>query len=91
MVQENSNLTWLNIEQVLADISYFISGMWPQGKEIVLSGGGYAGSLVAWAANRYPQLVLGAYASCPYLDFTADFSEYDKGVWKQASLADTML
>ena len=64
------NLAFLNSEQAIADLAYFISEMKAQNrygitentKWIAISGS-YPGALAAWVRYKYPHLVAGAIAS----------------------------
>jgi Serine carboxypeptidase S28 len=66
------DLSFLTIKQALLDIANFAqiqktkepelySGPW------VLYGSGYSANLASWARAQFPDLFVGAYASCPRL------------------------
>lgn len=58
------NLGFLNSEQALADLAYFIGEMNPdQANEVLVIGGSYPGALSAWFRSRYPHLTVGSWAS----------------------------
>lgn len=74
------NLRFLNVDQALADLAYFIMELKKQPRfensKIVLYGGSYAANMALWFKQRYPHLVVGGVASSgPILakvDFTGD-------------------
>lgn len=79
------NLRFLSIDQALADLANFISTM--RSDEtlnatggVILVGGSYAGTMVAWFRQKYPHLVNGAWASSAPLRAKLDFSEYKETV-----------
>ena len=57
------NLAYLNSEQGLADLAYFISNMNTNNVEVMVVGGSYPGALSAWFRSRYPHLAVGSWAS----------------------------
>lgn len=73
------NLVYLNSEQALADLAYFIESMSQQRgltKETrwVTFGGSYPGSLAAWSRVKYPHLVHAAVSASGPLLAVADFN-----------------
>lgn len=84
------NLHYLNSEQALADLAYFISSMnekyelSPETKWVAF-GGSYPGSLAAWLRERYGHLVHASISSSGPLLAKIDFTEYNDVV--TASLA----
>lgn len=75
------NLQYLKVTQALEDLNAFqkfaqrnlgYNGPW------ISMGGSYAGSLSAWYRLKYPQNVVGAFASSAPVKSKADFEEYDK-------------
>lgn len=59
------NLSYLNTEQALADIAYFLGTMnkdKPDRNTIVI-GGSYPGALSAWFRERYPHIAMASWAS----------------------------
>ncbi|XP_033223403.1 putative serine protease K12H4.7 [Belonocnema kinseyi] len=75
------NLVYLNSEQALADVAYFIEGMThlhqiPHGTKWIVYGGSYAGSLAAWMRSKYPHLVHGAVSTSGPLLAQVDFQQY---------------
>lgn len=80
------NLQYLNVDQALADLAYFIE---TKKKEknlekstVIVFGGSYAGNMAAWARLKYPHLIQGALASSAPVYAKADFYEYYEVVTK---------
>lgn len=80
------NLQYLNVDQALADLAYFIE---TKKKEknlekstVIVFGGSYAGNMAAWARLKYPHLIQGALASSAPIYAKADFYEYYEVVTK---------
>ncbi|XP_012522919.1 putative serine protease K12H4.7 [Monomorium pharaonis] len=80
------NLQYLNVDQALADLAYFIE---TKKKEkdleksiVIVVGGSYAGNMAAWARLKYPHLIQGALASSAPVLAKADFYEYYEVVTK---------
>jgi len=72
------NLTYLNSEQALADLAFFIEAMnerykLPPATKWVLFGGSYSGSLAAWMRVQYPHLVHAAMSASGPLIAELDF------------------
>lgn len=62
------SLQYLSSEQALADAAHFIEAMnmkrqLPEGTKWIVFGGSYAGNLVTWLRDKYPDVVYGAVAS----------------------------
>jgi pimeloyl-ACP methyl ester carboxylesterase len=61
------NLQYLNSQQALADLAYFIGQMNPmvdnKRRTTFVIGGSYPGALSAWFQERYPHLSVGAWSS----------------------------
>jgi hypothetical protein len=58
------NMQYLNIDQALADLAYFISYIKeniPQVRNsgVILTGCSYAGTMVTWFQQKYPHLING--------------------------------
>ncbi|XP_014487110.1 PREDICTED: putative serine protease K12H4.7 [Dinoponera quadriceps] len=75
------NLVYLNSEQALADLAYFIHAVniaykFPNDTKWVVFGGSYGGSLAAWMRAKYPHLVHGAVSASGPLLAQIDFQEY---------------
>lgn len=72
------NLIYLNSEQALADIAYFIESINEIYKVLdnikwIVFGGSYPGSLAAWMRVKYPHLVHGAVSSSAPVLAQVDF------------------
>ena len=54
-------LHYLNVDQALADLAYFINNIKKERKafnaKVILFGGSYAGNVAAWMRIKYPHLV----------------------------------
>lgn len=81
------NLQFLNVEQALADLAYFITyvkstipGLENSG--VILVGGSYAATMATWFAQTYPDLVNGVWSSSAPLEAKIDFYEYTEVVGK---------
>ncbi|XP_041674936.1 LOW QUALITY PROTEIN: putative serine protease K12H4.7 [Drosophila eugracilis] len=75
------NLKQLNLHQSLADLAHFIRHQKSENPEmrdskVILVGGSYSGSLVAWMTQLYPELIAASWASSAPLLAKADFYEY---------------
>ncbi|KAF6201873.1 hypothetical protein GE061_004269 [Apolygus lucorum] len=80
-----SSLRFLNADQALADIAYFVQQMNVRYKltsnnRWVVFGKGYAGSLAAWARLKYPHLIHAASSSSARLQAVTGYSEFDKNI-----------
>lgn len=75
------NLRFLNVDQALADLAYFIFELKKQerfaGSKIVLYGGSYAANMALWFKQRYPHLVEGVVASSGPIKGKVDFAGND--------------
>lgn len=78
------NLRFLNVDQALADLAYFIQAMKQQPRfvdsPVILYGGSYAANMVLWFKQRYPHLVLGTVASSGPIKGQVDFTGWYKKV-----------
>ncbi|KAK7584018.1 hypothetical protein V9T40_004981 [Parthenolecanium corni] len=75
------SLVYLNTQQALADVAYFIDGMkqkynLSEDTKWIALGGSYAGALAAWMRYKYPHLVYGAVSSSGPLLAKMDYKEY---------------
>lgn len=74
------NLRFLNIDQALADLAYFIVEIKKQSRfadsKVILYGGSYAANMVMWFKKRYPHLVVGTVASSGPILAKVDYTEY---------------
>lgn len=77
-------MQFLTIEQALADLANFISVTKReprfQNANVVLVGGSYSATMVAWFRQLYPHLAVGAWASSAPVLAKADFVEYKEVV-----------
>lgn len=79
------NLAYLNSEQALADLAYFIIKMKDKYKlddnsKWIAFGGSYPGSLAAWLRKKYPHLIHGSISSSGPLLAKIDFAGEIKSV-----------
>lgn len=79
------NMRFLNIEQALADLAHFITyirGRHPEfnGSPIIMVGGSYSATMVAFFRQKYPHLTAGAWASSAPMFVKADNFEYKEVV-----------
>ncbi|XP_045765696.1 putative serine protease K12H4.7 isoform X1 [Maniola jurtina] len=74
------NLRFLNVDQALADLAYFIKEVKQTPRfansKVVLYGGSYAANMVLWFKQRYPHLVVGGVASSGPTKGQVDFTGY---------------
>uniref|UniRef100_A0A336N030 CSON003791 protein n=1 Tax=Culicoides sonorensis TaxID=179676 RepID=A0A336N030_CULSO len=75
------NLTYLNVDQALADLAKFITwfkevtpGLYES--KVIVTGASYAGSMAVWMRQKYPEIVTGSWASSAPLLAKVDFYEY---------------
>lgn len=78
------NMQYLTIEQALADLANFIAVTKQeprfQNSNVILVGGSYSATMVAWFRQLYPHLAVGAWASSAPVFAKADFIEYKEVV-----------
>jgi hypothetical protein len=85
-------LLYLNTEQALADIEYFIHSMnndiiaerGGEAPKWLIMGGSYPGALAAFFRTKNPDLVVGAWASSAVVKPILDFSDFDKQMYLSA-------
>jgi hypothetical protein len=75
------NLQFLTVHQTLADIAtfsaYFKENSYEtQNSKVILFGRGFGGRLAAWARQKYPNLIDGAWASSAPINAISDFGEF---------------
>jgi len=90
---KTSNLVYLTVEQALADLAYFIN--WVKGNNTnyaiganskwISLGGSYPGALSAWLRLKYPNLVVGSWASSPVIYDILNFTEFDYQIYLSAN------
>jgi serine protease 16 len=86
----SENLRFLSSQQALHDLAYFIQKSsdlldmpaLAKAKWIIV-GGSYPANLAAWFRQKFPHLVIGAWASSGPVLAKADYWEYDAVVGKQ--------
>ena len=84
-------MRYLNSEQGLSDIAYFINyikknslhGTDKNTKWITI-GGSYAGAMSAWFRSKYPHLTVGAIGSSGVVLAVEDFSAFDGQIYQSA-------
>ena len=83
------NLTYLTIDQALADLANFIEKR-VKGHErasenvrVITVGGSYPGALSSWFRLKYPHLAWASWASSAPVEIKNDFIEYDRHVANQ--------
>ncbi|XP_058458574.1 thymus-specific serine protease-like [Malaya genurostris] len=84
-------LKFLNIDQALADLAHFVEEMrntipGASNAKVIMAGGSYAGTMVAWFRQKYPHLIDGAWASSAPLLAKLDFVEYKEVVTESIRL-----
>jgi hypothetical protein len=86
------NLRYLSVEQGLADLAYFIDWFKNSNSYNVSStsnwvvvGGSYAGAMSAWFRLKYPQSVIGSWASSAVINAITNFIQYDYQVFLSTS------
>ena len=67
------SLQYLNSEEGLADLAYFLENINENNVEILVVGGSYPGALSAWFRARYPHLAAGSWASSAVVQPIVDF------------------
>ena len=85
------NLKYLNSEQGLSDIAYFINyissnNLYGVGKDTpwITVGGSYAGAMSAWFRSKYPHMTVGAIGSSGVVLAVEDFSDFDEQIYQSA-------
>lgn len=78
-------LRFLNVDQALADLAHFVEEMrrtipGAENSKVIMVGGSYSATMVAWFRQKYPHLVNGAWASSAPLLAKLDFTEYKEVV-----------
>lgn len=73
------NLRFLNVDQALADLAYFIRDYvraQPRfaDSKIIMYGGSYAANMALWFKQRYPHLAVGVVASSGPIKAQIDFT-----------------
>ena len=74
------NMTYLTVNQALADIAHFIQTRneeFGEVKKWVVVGGSYPGALAAWFRYKYPHLTVGGWSSSGVVESITDFTRFD--------------
>lgn len=77
-------MKFLNIDQALADLAHFVEEMrraipGAENSKVIMAGGSYSATMVAWFRQKYPHLVDGGWASSAPLLAKLDFvGKYSK-------------
>lgn len=79
------NMRFLNVEQALADLAHFIAHIRErhpeyQDSQVIMVGGSYSATMVAFFRQKYPHLAAGAWASSAPMLVKVDFQEYKEVV-----------
>lgn len=85
------NLKFLNSEQGLSDLAYFIEyikfhrlhGV-SQNTPWITVGGSYAGAMSAWFRSKYPHLTVGALGSSGVVLAVEDYKQFDEQIYQSA-------
>lgn len=82
------NLKFLNAQQALRDLSYFLTKMKNSGLHKITNknpwitiGGSYPGALSAWFRSKYPDLTIGALSSSGVILAVEDFRMFDEQIY----------
>lgn len=85
-------MIYLNSEQALSDIAYFIQQMKAthshritDNTPFITIGGSYPGALSAWFRYKYPHLTIGAIASSAVVIAIEDFKDFDEQMYLSSS------
>lgn len=88
------NLVYLNSEQALSDLAYFIQQMKIKGDHKIQNnspwitiGGSYPGALSSWFRYKYPHLTIGAIASSAVILAVEDLKDYDEQIYTSTTLS----
>ena len=84
---ETKNFEYLNVEQALADIAYFIDSQNEYLKykaDWIIVGGSYPGALSAWFKSKYPDHAVGAWSSSGVINAIKDFKSFDLDIFMRA-------
>ncbi|XP_001868268.2 thymus-specific serine protease [Culex quinquefasciatus] len=78
-------MRFLNVDQALADLAHFVEEMrrtipGAENAKVIMAGGSYSATMVAWFRQKYPHLINGAWASSAPLLAKLDFTEYKEVV-----------
>lgn len=83
-------LKYLNIDQALADLAHFVIEMrktipGAEKSGVIMIGGSYSATMVAWFRQKYPHLVNGAWASSAPVFAKMEFTGTSSGLGEALS------
>ena len=88
------NMKYLNSEQALSDLAYFIGQMKANKmynisdkNKWITMGGSYPGALSAWFRYKYPHLTVGSIASSAVILAIEDFKDFDEQIYSSSKLS----
>lgn len=91
---ELDKMVYLNSEQALSDLAYFIQQMRDththkivDNAPFITIGGSYPGALSAWFRYKYPHLTIGAIASSAVVLAIEDFKDFDEQMYSSSVLS----
>lgn len=82
-----ANLKYLNTEQALKDLAYFITQFKAKNDYGVTNnpwisvGGSYPGAMTAWFRYKYPHLTIGSLSSSGVVNAIEDFTAFDESIY----------
>ena len=82
-----ANLKYLNTEQALKDLAYFITQFKAKNQNGVTNhpwitvGGSYPGAMTAWFRYKYPHLTIGSLSSSGVVNAIEDFTAFDESIY----------
>lgn len=87
-------LVYLNSEQALSDLAYFIQQMRDththkitDNSPFITIGGSYPGALAAWFRYKYPHLTIGSIASSAVVLAVEDYKDFDEQMYLSSVLS----
>lgn len=87
-------LVYLNSEQALSDLAYFIQQMRDththkitDNSPFITIGGSYPGALAAWFRYKYPHLTIGSIASSAVVLAVEDYKDFDEQMYLSSALS----
>jgi esterase/lipase superfamily enzyme len=82
-----AKLKYLNTEQALKDLAYFITQFRTNNQHNVTKnpwitvGGSYPGAMTAWFRYKYPHLTVGSISSSGVVNAIEDFTAFDESIY----------
>ena len=87
-------MIYLNSEQALSDLAFFIDQMKlnkmyniSDKNKWITMGGSYPGALSAWFRYKYPHLTVGSIASSAVILAIEDFKDFDEQIYSSSMLS----